>query len=141
MKRNFGKLILAAILLSAFSSCNTMNRGAGQGAVVGAAAGGVLGAIVGNQSGEAGKGTLIGAGLGALTGAVVGDQIDRERNRTYYGRRNGYDSSKVYRGYYNDTRPYDNQWGGRQYWDHKPYQYEPSAYNYRGYYHSRPSLD
>ncbi len=73
------EVAVLALLLLAFSGCETTLNEPATGALAGGAAGAGLGAIIGSQTGHAGAGTAIGAGSGALLGALVGEGMRRSK--------------------------------------------------------------
>ena len=64
----------AGVMLSACSSMNKTQKGAG----IGAAGGAVVGGIVGKALGNTAAGVIVGATVGGATGAVIGRRMDRQ---------------------------------------------------------------
>lgn len=69
--------LCAVFILSACSSLNKAQKGAG----IGVVAGGAMGAVIGKASGNTALGTIIGAAAGGATGAVIGHQMDKQAEK------------------------------------------------------------
>ena len=75
-KQAFGAVIVATLLASFFTSCDSPT---GAGAAYGAGAGAIIGGLATGHT----RGAAIGAAAGAATGALIGHAIQEDRAREY----------------------------------------------------------